>query len=97
MFDTCILASNIKNATVQYLHEMNKLKSEKVTLKLQHLGNNYDLSLVIFSDALFGNIPDRNTQGEVLIALMRKTGKVCPLKSRKKIRRVVRSTVFSLP
>ncbi|KAL6481141.1 hypothetical protein MHYP_G00092210 [Metynnis hypsauchen] len=62
MFDSCSLASNIKNATVQSVHETNKiirkLKSEKVTLKFQHLGNSDALNLVVFSDASFGNLPD---------------------------------------
>jgi len=98
MFDTCILASSIKNATVQSIHEVNKvirrLKSEKVTLKFQHLNNNNDLSLVVFSDASLGNLPDGGTQGGTFIALMGKTGKFCPLFwQSKKIRRVVRSTL----
>lgn len=98
MFDTCSLASNIKNATVQSIHEVNrvirKLKSEKVTLKFQHLGNSDDLSLVVFSDASLGNLPDGGTQGGALIALMEKTGKFSPLFwQSKKIRRVVRSTL----
>lgn len=98
MFNTCSLASNIKNATVQSIHEVNrvirKLKSEKVTLKFQHLGNSDDLSLVVFSDASLGNLPDGGTQGGALIALMEKTGKFSPLFwQSKKIRRVVRSTL----
>lgn len=98
MFDTCSLASNIKNATVQSIHEVNKvvrkLKSEKVTLKFQNLGNSNDLSLVVFSDASLGNLPDGGTQGGALIALMGKSGKFSPLFwQSKKIRRVVRSTL----
>lgn len=60
-------ASNIKNATVQFMHEVNKiirkLYSEMVTLKFQHLGNNDALNLVVFSDASLGNPPDGGTQG----------------------------------
>lgn len=55
IFDNCSLTSNIKNATVQSIHEVNKViyrvKSEKVTLKCQHLGNSDDLSLVVFINA----------------------------------------------
>lgn len=66
MFDTCSLASNIKNYTVQSIHEM------KVTLKFQHLGNSDDLSLVVFNDASLGSLQDGGTQGGVLIGLMEK-------------------------
>lgn len=97
MFDSCSLASNIKNATVQSLHEVNKiirkLKSDKVTLKFQHLGNNDALNLVVFSDSL-GNLPDGGTQGGTLIVLMGERGKFSPLCwQSKRIRRVVRSTI----
>ena len=51
-------AANIKNAMMQSMHEVNKiirkLKSETVTLKFQHLGNNDALNLVVFSDASLG-------------------------------------------
>lgn len=62
MFNTCSLASDIKNATVQSVHEVNKvvckLKSEKVTLKFQHLGDNNALNLIFFSDVTLGNLSD---------------------------------------
>jgi len=65
MFEICSLASNIKNASVQSIHEVNKvickLKSGKVTLKFQLLGNSGDLSLVVFSDASLGNLQDGGT------------------------------------
>lgn len=98
MFDTCSLASNIKNATVQSIHDVNKvvrkLKSEKVTLKFQHLGDNNALNLIVFSDASLGNLPDGGTQGGTLIALMGQNGKFSPLCwQSKRIRRVVRSTL----
>lgn len=83
MFETRYLASNIKNATVQSIHEVSKvirkLNSEKVTLKFQHLGKSKDLSLIVFSDASLGNLPDGGTQGGALIALMGRTGKFSPL------------------
>ena len=98
MFDSCSLASNIKNATVQSVHEVNKiirkLKSDKVTLKFQYLGQNDALNLVVFSDASLGNLPDGGTQGGTLIVLMGERGKFSPLSwHSKRIRRVVRSTL----
>lgn len=98
MFDSCCLASNLKNATVQSIHDANKvirkLKAEKVTLKFQHLGNNDALNLTVFSDASLGNLPDGGTQGGTLITLMGERGKFSPLCwQSKRIRRVVRSTL----
>lgn len=98
MFDASSLASNIKNATVQSIHETNKvirkIKSEKVTLKFQHLGSDDTLNFIVFSDASFGNLPDGGTQGGTLIGLMGEGGKFSPLSwQSKRIRRVVRSTL----
>lgn len=79
MFDTCSLA----HATVESIHEVNKvickLKSETVTLKFQHLGNDSDTSLVVFSNASLGNLPNGGTQGGAFVALKSKTGKFPPL------------------
>ena len=98
MFDTCVLAANIKHATVQSLHDTNKvvrkLKSEKVTLKFQNLGKDSSLKLVVFCDASLGNLPDGGTQGGHLIMLMGEEGRFSPVYwQSKKIRRVVRSTL----
>lgn len=98
MFDACILASILKNATVQSIHDTNKvirkLKSEKVTLRFQYLGNNNALNLTVFSDASLGNLPDGGTQGGTLITLMGESGTFSPLCwQSKRIRRVVRSTL----
>ena len=98
MFDACILASILKSATVQSIHDANKvirkLKADKVTLKFQLLGNNDALNLTVFSDASLGNLPDGGTQGGTLITLTGDNGKFSPLcwQSRR-IRRVVRSTL----
>lgn len=98
IFDASNLASNIKDATVQSIHETNKvlrkLKSEKVSLRFQHLGNSDALHVIVFSDASLGNLPDGGTQGGTLIGLMGEGGKFSPLCwQSKRIRRVVRSTL----
>ncbi len=98
MFHTCVLAANIKHATVQTLHETNKvvrkLKSEQVTLKFLNLGSDSSLKLVVFCDDSTGNLPDSGTQGGHLIVLMGEEGRFSPVYGRsKKIRRVVRSTL----
>nr|XP_006813919.1 PREDICTED: uncharacterized protein LOC102802092 [Saccoglossus kowalevskii] len=70
-----------------------KLKSDSVPVKFQHLGDG-ELSLVVFSDASLGNLPDGSSQGGYLIFLMGETGKFSPICwNSKKIRRVVRSTL----
>lgn len=79
IFDASSMASNIKNATVQTVHEPNrivcKLKSKKVTLNFQHLGKDRALKIIVFSDASFGNLSNGGTQGGHLILQMgAKTG-----------------------
>lgn len=98
LFDASNLASKLKNATVQTIHEANrivcKLKSKKVMLTFQHLGNDHALKLVMFSDASFGNLPDGGSQGGHLIVLMGEDGKFSPLAwQSKRVKRVVRSTL----
>ena len=98
MFDACILASILKNATVQSIHDANKvirkLKADKVTLKFHRLGNNDALNLTVFSDASLGNLSDGGTQGGTLVTLMGENRMFSPLCwQSKRIRRVVRSTL----
>lgn len=98
MCDTSLLASTTKHATVQTLHDVNKLirklKSEEVILKFQNLGKDSSLKLVVFSDASLGNLPDGGTQGGHLIFLVGEDGKFSPISwQSKRIRRVVRSTL----
>lgn len=98
IFDASNLTSNIKNATVQTIHEANrivcKLKSKKVILNFQHLGRDSALKMIVFSDASFGNLSDGGTQGGHLITLMGENGKFSPLSwQSKKVKRIVRSTL----
>lgn len=84
--------------SVQSIHDANKvvcrLKTEKVTLQFQCLGNTKALTLTVFSDASLGNLPDGGTQGGTLITLTGEGGKFSPLCwQSKRIRRVVRSTL----
>ncbi len=98
MFDASSLASNIKTATVQTIHEANrivcKLKSKKVVLNFQYLGKDSALKMVVYSDASFGNLSDGGTQGGHLIVLMGENGKFSPLSwQSKRVKRIVRSTL----
>lgn len=79
LFDTCSLSSKMKNATVQSMHEVNRvihtLKNEKVILRFQYWGYSDDLSWGI-SDASLGNLSHIvQTQGGALIALIGREGK----------------------
>nr|XP_020481208.1 uncharacterized protein LOC109975033 [Monopterus albus] len=96
IFDASNMASNIKNATVQTIHEANrivcKLKSKKVTLNFQHLGKDIALKMIVFSDTSFGNLSEGGTQGGHLILLMGKNWKFSPLTwQSKRVKRIVRS------
>ncbi len=94
MFDASNPASGLKNATVQTIHEANriicKLKSKRVALNFQHLGSDSALKMIVYSDASFGNLPD----GGHLILLMGEDGKFSPLSwQSKRVKRIVRSTL----
>ena len=56
-----------------------KAKSSKITLKYQHLGDDNDLCLMIFSDAALGNLTDGGSQGGYVIFLVGKSGKFSPI------------------
>ena len=95
LFDTCVLASRIKEGTVKDLLETNKVirkaKSEKLTLHYRKLENS---ALVVYSDASLGNLLNGGTQGAYLIGLLGQEGYFSPICwSSKKVRRVVRSTL----
>ena len=97
-FDASNLASGLKKATVQTIHEANrivcKLKSKKVVLNFQYLGSDDTLRMIVFSDASFGNLSDGGTQGGHLIFLMGENGKFSPLAwQSRRVKRVVRSTL----
>lgn len=65
MCSAAIIASTTKHATVETLHDANKiirkLKSEEVILKFQNLGSS--LTLFVFIDASIGNLSDGGTHG----------------------------------
>ena len=97
LFDTCILASSLKDAKVKDILLANKLvsrvKSNNVSLMFQDLGE-CTPTLVIFSDASFANLPSGGSQGGYFIILMSGNGKFSPIAwNSKKIQRVARSTL----
>ena len=98
IFEASNLASSLNRASVQTLVEANKIikniKSEKVVLKFQSLGEDENLQLLVFSDSSHGNLYDGGTQGGHFIALSGINGLFSPLTwQSKRIRRIVRSTL----
>lgn len=98
LFDVTLIASKLKDAKVKDIMTMNKIivkaKSSKMHLTFQRLGSDSDISLVVFSDAALGNLPDGGSQGGYLILLVGESGKFSPIWwNSRKIRRVVRSTL----
>lgn len=98
-FDSCDLSCSIKNATVKDLVKANKVvrktKSERVSIKFPPL----DLAtctIVVYSDASYGNLPDGSSQGGYIIMLKDRRGLCIPLSwSSTKIKRITRSTLAS--
>lgn len=98
MFDASSLASKFKNASVQTIHEANrivcKLKSKKVMMNFQYLGKDSELKMVVYSYASFGNHSNGGSQGGHLIVLMGENGMFSPLSwQSKRVKRIVPSTL----
>ena len=98
LFDVTTIAVGIKRATVKDLLSANKVvnkaRSSKLSITFQHLGPDNDLSLMVFTDAALGNLPEGGSQGGHLILLVGKSGRFSPIWwTLRKIRRVVKSTL----
>ena len=98
LFDVIRVATKLKHCTVQDMLTINKVinkaKASKMSLTFQQLEINNDPTLVVYSDASLGNLPDGGSQGGYLILLVGKSGKFSPIWwNSKKLRRVVRSSL----
>ena len=96
MFEACSLASAYKKAGVKDILRMNKLikraQMDNVVLRFQPLKGK--LTLVLYADASFANLPDGGTQGGYLVLLVDESGHFSPICwNSRKVRRVVRSTL----
>ena len=67
-----------------------RIKSEQIDLKFHNLGSG-QLSLLVYTNASLGNLPDGGTQGGYIIFLANEKGKAIPICWNS--RRVVRSTL----
>lgn len=96
-FDVCDLSCSVKTAKVADLQRaarvVRKAQATRVCLKFPNL-DLYQSSLVVYSDASYGNLPDGSSQGGYIVFLRDKSGKCAPLAwSSAKIKRIARSTL----
>ena len=96
-YDVCELSTSLKHATVKNILDANKvikkLKSDSLLLKFQSI-NVENVNILVYSDSLFGNLPDGSSQGGYTILFTDDKGPFSPLTwQSKEIRRIVRSTI----
>ena len=96
-FDVCDLSCSIRDPKVADLQRaakvVRKAQSARVSLKYPHLDLSQS-SVVVYSDASYGNLPDGSSQGGYVVFLRDKRGRCAPLAwSSAKIKRIVRSTL----
>ena len=98
LFECCVLASNIKNATVSDMLEANKVLKKlqnDVKLNLPPLDDINSLKFVVHSDASYANLSDGGSQGGYVIFLSDSvSNKLSPVAwQSRRIKRVVKSTL----
>ena len=96
-FDVCDLSCSVRDPKVADLQRaakvVRKAQSARVSLKYPRLDLSQS-SVVVYSDASYGNLPDGSSQGGYVVFLKDKKGKCAPLAwSSSKIKRIVRSTL----
>ena len=96
-FDVCDLSCSVKNGNVSHLLRaikvIRKAQSDRVSIKFPMLDLS-SCSVVIYSDASYGNLPDGSSQGGYIVFLCDEKGVCVPITwSSTKIRRIVRSTL----
>ena len=96
-FDTCQLSTKVAKPTHQDILDLNKvikyLKSHHSLLKFPNFTSLSSLSLVVFSDAAYANLPRGYSQGGYIVFITDGENS-CPLTwSSIKLKRVVRSTL----
>ena len=99
-YETSTLCNVGKSATVGDILKLNKLvknmQHDKVVIKYPNMGDPSKWSLVVFTDASFGNLADGSSQGGNVVFIHTPEGVVAPLSwSSKKLHRVTKSTLSS--
>ena len=97
-FAICELNSTIKNATINHLIEASKVLKNvinwKVILTFPQMQNVDECSLATYSDSSYNNLNNGGSQGDFLIFLMDKTGRLSPIMwQSKRICQVIKSTM----
>ena len=96
-FDVSVLSSNIKDATVSDLIQVNKVikkvKNDKSYITFSTLDLD-SLNIVSFADASYNNLKNAGSQGGHVIFLVDKDNNCCPLEWKSnRLKRVVRSAL----
>ena len=98
-FEVCQVSTRVKNATVADILSINKVikfvKSTPSSISIPKLGLK-SLSITVFADASFNNLPDGGGQGGYIIFLNDKYNSVIPLSwNSTRLRRVARSSLVA--
>ena len=97
-YDTSMISSSIKNGTVEDLLKANKIvkkmQAGRVSINFQRIAKITETKFVGFADAAFGNLKGNESQGGLIIYLVRKNGKFSPITWKlKEIKCIVKSTL----
>ena len=97
-YETRYISTILNNPQVKYIHRANKiikqLKGEHLAIKFPAFKNPDELSLIVFSDASYGNLPNGSSQAAYIIFLTDKNFISSPLCWNSfKLKRVVSSTL----
>ena len=97
-YDTRYLSTILNNAKIKDIFRANKtlkkVKSEDVEVKFPSFSSLNNLSLVVFADASYGNLPNGNSQAAYIILLVDDNYSSCPIGWNSfKLKRVAKSTL----
>ena len=97
-FDNCALSNRTAKATVDDLHFANKvirrIGSKDIQLSFPHSLDIDDVQVVAFCDASHANLPDKGSQGGIIVFLVDSKGFHCTVMwQSRRIKRIVNSTI----
>jgi hypothetical protein len=97
-YDVCDLSTSATGATQSEISRANKvvrrLKSDRVQLVYEHLGDMQNVELVCYADASYGNLRGGASQGGYVIFMKGTNGKYSPICWRsRKLKRIAKSTM----
>ena len=95
-FEVCLASTKTKSPCVRDVARLKSVKQLKSTSTKLHFPclNPDNVSLMVYSDASFNNLPKGGSQGAHIVFLKDDTNRCCPIAwSSSKVKRVVRSTL----